>query len=86
MKKSVTILYLIIASAVSIAVVGSVFFLVFSAKLDEYSRLSIHTNAQTVRFLEEDSGLPALKGLSHKEAAPKYKARLLRRVGLWRII
>ena len=25
-------------------------------------------------------------GLSHKEAAPKYKARLLRRVGLWRII
>ena len=26
------------------------------------------------------------KGLSHKEAAPKYKARLLRRVGLWRII
>ena len=63
MKKSVTILYLIIASAVSIAVVGSVFFLVFSAKLDEYSRLSIHTNAQTVRFLEEDSGLPALKQL-----------------------
>ena len=28
----------------------------------------------------------AKKGLSHKEAAPKYKARLLRRVGLWRII
>ena len=26
------------------------------------------------------------RGLSHKEAAPKYKARLLRRVGLWRII
>lgn len=63
MKKSVTILYLIIASAVSIAIIGSVFFLVFSAKLDEYSRLSIHTNAQKIHFLEKDSGLLALKQL-----------------------
>lgn len=63
MKKLVTTLYLVIASAVSIAIIGSVFFLVFSAKLDGYSRLSIHTNAQEVRFLEEDAGLSALKQL-----------------------
>lgn len=60
MKRLQFLLYIFLSSAIAIAIASSIFFLIFSSKLDEYSRFGIHTDAQKVSLLDEDSGLLAL--------------------------
>ena len=63
MKKLISLFYLIIASTIAIVISCTVFYLFSLAEIDLYSRLSIHTNAQKIRFLQDDDALSALHQL-----------------------
>ena len=63
MKKFIYLLYFFIASSVAIAISCSVFYLSSLSEIDLYSRLSIHTHAQKIRFLRDEDGLSALHQL-----------------------